>query len=132
MSDYKQDEPNEGDEVVITYGKLKYMEKEIERLNKQLRVAEKKADANGDYIDRLSFCPDCRDKVLDRGCWRCEVQKRDREIERLKEADQMLFHVMQSINFSKNIDHNLPDVFDNQLCDGIKDYFRRKHGDVAK
>jgi len=45
------------------------------------------------------------------------------DIESLKIAKELLFQVVLNINYCKNISKNLPDSFDDQLCDAINDYF---------
>ena len=45
------------------------------------------------------------------------------ENRKLKIAEKMLFQVFNTIGFCKRIENNLPDVFDDQICDGIADYF---------
>jgi hypothetical protein len=51
-----------------------------ERLEKDLRIARKKADA----VDRLPFCPDHRDKVAGKSCRECEVERQARELDALR------------------------------------------------
>ena len=60
---------------------------EIDRLKKQ------KSITNGYCGRKHAFCPDCRDKLPDDFCWRCETQrlqaeiaKRDKTIERMRDA----------------------------------------------
>ena len=55
-----------------------------------------------------------------------------REIERLKTADLLLFLTWNCIGFCKNISGNLPDVFDDQLCTGIEKYFAGENNDESK
>jgi len=50
------------------------------RLKKQITM-------QSDHCDRKhGFCPDCRDKLPDNFCWRCESQRLETENARLREA----------------------------------------------
>jgi len=49
-----------------------------------------------------------------------------REIEKVKLAEKMLFQVHLTINNCKHNEKNLPDSFDDQLCDGIEEYFKTR------
>ena len=46
------------------------------------------------------------------------------ENKQLKIADKLLFQVLLTINSCKYNERNLPDSFDDQLCNGINDYFK--------
>jgi len=51
------------------YAERRELEAEIARLKKRIEL-------QSSYCDRKhSFCPDCRDKLPDNFCWRCEAQK---------------------------------------------------------
>jgi hypothetical protein len=47
--------------------------------------------------------------------------------ERLKIVEKMLFQVFLTMNFCKHIEKSLPDSFDDQLYEGINNYFKKIH-----
>lgn len=54
---------------------------DVKELQRLLRIANKKHEADRHYIDNLAFCPDCRDKVgklNNKECWRCKVENLSR------------------------------------------------------
>jgi len=54
---------------------------ELEAENKRLK---KRLELQSSYCDRKhAFCPDCRDKLPDNFCWRCEAQKLQKVAESL-------------------------------------------------
>ncbi len=50
---------------------LKFM---LEGTEINLKKARKQIELQHRYIERMGFCPDCRDKV-DGTCYRCETQR---------------------------------------------------------
>ena len=52
-----------------------------------------------------------------------EYNKTKKEKDKLKEAEKMLFQIFNTIGFCQRIENSLPDSFDDQLCDGIANYF---------
>ena len=49
-----------------------------------LKQARKQIDLQNKYIEKLGFCPDCRDKT-DGTCFRCKVQYLEKRLERYNE-----------------------------------------------
>ena len=47
-----------------------------------------------------------------------------KEIEKLKLAEKLLWQVALTMNYCLNVSNDLPDSFDDQLCEGIESYFK--------
>jgi hypothetical protein len=99
------------------------------RMAKALRQIHEMWEA-GCIKDYANICADEVEEILSE-VYDLEVLK-DRlmltlkRVESLCEADKLLFQVSLVINHCKNTEKNLPDSFDDQLCEGIETYFRNK------
>ena len=79
---------------------------EISLLREEIRRLEKRIDLQNRYIERMGFCPDCRDKV-DETCYRCKCQG----------LEKRLRDIIDIIKFAE--DFQCEDVAPDK-CSGIK------------
>lgn len=48
---------------------------ELGQLRKENKQLKKQIEALKQRIENHAFCPDCRDKLNGKTCWRCEAQR---------------------------------------------------------
>ena len=64
----------------VEYKKLwKEQRRKAESFEKECKRLEKTVELKNKHIDRMGFCPDCRDK-LDGQCYRCKVYRLERRL----------------------------------------------------
>ena len=63
------------------------IERERLTLTAELEAANRRGNIERSFCERRhSFCPDCRDKLPDNFCWRCENQRLTKEVETQQKA----------------------------------------------